>query len=384
MATILIVDDDRNFLLSLADGLRSLEEDLDILTAPNGEEAVQLLDTSGIDLIVSDIKMPKMDGFELLAHVSRNFPGLPVIIITAFGTPEIENNMRTMGTFQYLEKPLDFNALIESIYTGLEAKSSGYLKGISLPSFLQLVEMENKTCTLKIRESNKTGFLYFTKGQLMDAETQNLEAEDAALEIISWEAAAIEIDWKTKRKTKKIMNPLSAIIVEAFSRKDETQKQEPLDLDISYEEEALGPVELTGEESITQTKKEPKEVIMNIQKLNEAIETLKKDLGDGLLASDIWMSQDGQSIAAYNSKPEATALFNELTGFMNKTLKIAGFPILGRFYLLDLADRKMAIVIPMGDFGWGMLVDGTKAQLGLLLNIALPHAIDVFEEAIAG
>ncbi len=267
MATLLIVDDDRNFLLSLADGLRSLEEDLEILTAPNGEEAVSLLESSEIDLIVSDIKMPKMDGFELLAHVSRNFPGLPVIIITAFGTPEIEKNMSAMGSFQYLEKPLDFNMLIESIYTGLEAKSSGYLKGISLPSFLQLVEMENKTCTLKIKEGERTGFLYFKKGELLNAETEDTDGEEAALDIISWEAAA---------------------------------------------------------------------------------------------------------------------LFNELTGYMNKALKGAGFPILGRFYLLDLADKKMAIVIPMGDYGWGMLVDGAKAQLGLLLNIALPRAIDVFEEAIAG
>lgn len=370
MAKILIVDDDRNFLLSLADGLRSLEEDLEILTASNGEEAVGILKTSGIDLIVSDIKMPKMDGFELLAHVSQNYPGLPVIIITAFGTPEIEKNISSMGSFQYLEKPLDFNVLIESIYTGLKAKSSGYLKGISLPSFLQLVEMESKTCTLKIKEGEKVGFLYFKKGELLDAATGDLEGEDAALDIISWEAATIEIDWKSEKKTKKINNPLSAIIVEAFSRKDEHKRDAPLELGAFDQDQT--------------SKQKPKEGIMNIQKLNEAIETLKKDLGDGLLASDIWMSQDGQSIAAYNSRPEATALFNELTTNMNKTLKGAGFPILGRFYLLDLADKKMAIVIPMGDYGWGMLVDGAKSQLGLLLNVALPHAIDVFEEAIAG
>jgi DNA-binding response OmpR family regulator len=384
MATILIVDDDRNFLLSLADGLRSLEEDLEILTAPNGEEAVKLLESSGIDLIVSDIKMPKMDGFELLSYVSRNYPSLPVIIITAFGTPEIETNMSNMGSFQYLEKPLDFNVLIESIYTGLEAKSSGYLKGISLASFLQLVEMEKKTCTLKIKEGDKTGVLYFKKGELLDAETGELDGEEAALSIISWESATIEIDWKTPKKSKKTVNPLSAIIVEAFSKKDENKRDEPLELDISYAEETVSSVDLDRLDHTQTSKQKPKEGIMNIQKLNEAIETLKKDLGDGLLASDIWMSQDGQSIAAYNSRPEATALFNELTTHMNKTLKGAGFPILGRFYLLDLADKQMVIVIPMGDYGWGMLVDGHKSQLGLLLNVALPHAIDVFEEAIAG
>ena len=61
----------------------------------------------------------------------------------------------------------------------------------------------------------------------------------------------------------------------------------------------------------------------------------------------------------------------------------AGFPPLGRFLLYDLVDGMMAIAIPLGNHQWGMLIDGTKAPLGLLLNVVFPKAIDAFEEAIA-
>ncbi len=52
-----------------------------------------------------------------------------------------------------------------------------------------------------------------------------------------------------------------------------------------------------------------------------------------------------------------------------------------RGYIQNRSDKKMVIVIPLGDYQWGILVDGTKVKLGLLLNIAIPKIIDAFEEA---
>ncbi len=123
---------------------------------------------------------------------------------------------------------------------------------------------------------------------------------------------------------------------------------------------------------------------MNVKKLNEAIEVVKENLGAGLLATDIFGSEDGQSLAGWNSNPQACALFNQITNYMTEALGEAGFPSIGRYYILDLVDEKMILVITMGDFQWGLLVDRTKTQLGLLLNIVVPKIIDSFEEAIAG
>ena len=120
---------------------------------------------------------------------------------------------------------------------------------------------------------------------------------------------------------------------------------------------------------------------MNIARLNEAIEELKANLGAGLLATDIFDSAEQQSIAGWNSNPQACAVFGQITEGMNNALGESGFPTLGKYYLLNLVSDKLVMVIPMGDYQWGMLMDKTQVSLGLVLNIALPKAISAFEEA---
>jgi len=65
-----------------------------------------------------------------------------------------------------------------------------------------------------------------------------------------------------------------------------------------------------------------------------------------------------------------------------KTLRAAQFPNLNKYYILDLEGDHMVIILPMGDFRWGILVDTKKVQLGLLLSIAVPNAIESFEDAL--
>lgn len=117
---VLIVDDEEPFLLSISDGLSIYRDHFNLLTATNGAEAVKILkSTPIIDLVVTDLSMPKMDGFELLAYMNRNFPKIPVILMTAFGTPKIEEIVRNMGVYRYLEKPLDINILADNIFEAL-------------------------------------------------------------------------------------------------------------------------------------------------------------------------------------------------------------------------------------------------------------------------
>ncbi|MEN8142258.1 MAG: response regulator, partial [Thermodesulfobacteriota bacterium] len=119
MKNILLVDDEKNFLLSLADMLKVNEDKFSIKTANNGQEAAKIVDAGGIDMVVTDLNMPEMDGFELMAHISQADPELPVIAMTAYGTPEMESRLSNMGAFQYIEKPIDFDSLLHMINEGL-------------------------------------------------------------------------------------------------------------------------------------------------------------------------------------------------------------------------------------------------------------------------
>jgi len=122
---------------------------------------------------------------------------------------------------------------------------------------------------------------------------------------------------------------------------------------------------------------------MNIDKLNECIELLKKQMGSSLLATSIVSTSDAQAIADYNSKPGADAIFIEVTNLINDSLK-KGYPQLGKYYLLELQEDSMLIVIPLGEYQWIIAVDTTKAKLGLIMNVVLPDAISAFENALSG
>lgn len=124
---------------------------------------------------------------------------------------------------------------------------------------------------------------------------------------------------------------------------------------------------------------------MNVQKLKESLVVLKENLGGGLLAADIYGAHDGQTIAAMDNKPYpvADAVFSRIIKMMTEALNDAKFPPLGNYVLMDLQDNKVGIVLPMGDYQWGMLMDSSKTPLGLALNVAIPKAIKTFKEALA-
>lgn len=121
---------------------------------------------------------------------------------------------------------------------------------------------------------------------------------------------------------------------------------------------------------------------MDVKKLKTSIEVLKNDLDGALLACDIWISGTGQSIAGFNTNPVAVALFERVTDFMDNALKESGFPPLENYYMLNMANNATVLVVQLETYQWGMLVDSSKVQLGLLLNIALPNARKAFKEAV--
>ena len=351
---MLIVDDEKPFLLSVTDGLAAYAKDFTVLTAINGKEAVKALSTTEVNLVVTDLRMPKMDGFELLAYMSGNYPDIPVIVMTAYGTPEIEERLQKMGTFHYLEKPLDLNVLADKITDSLAADAShDRIHGISLAAFLQLVEMEGKTCTLTIKSQSKEGRLYFVKGVLLQAEAGSLQGEEAALDIVAWDNVVIEIQYVCTVKKRSIELPLAEILMEGFRLKDEKGSG---------------------------GRKEDK---MNVKQLNEIIKEVKEDLGDALVSGDVWAVADGQVVGGYNSNAKAAALINRVGQQFNDALKGANFHLLKDYYILDLKDNKMVFCLMLEDYWWGMLLDTAKVQLGLLINIVAPKAAKGLREAIS-
>jgi YesN/AraC family two-component response regulator len=176
-----------------------------------------------INLVITDLQMPVMDGFELLAHISEHHPQIPVFIMTAFGDSEVKKRLDTFGTTRYFEKPLNIDIITECILEELNSGAEGQLKGISLSSFLQLIEMEKKTCTLTIKAKNQSGTLSFLKGDLLSATINDLENEEAVYEMLCWDKVIIEIENICRKAKKEIKQPLMNILMEGLSIKDERE-----------------------------------------------------------------------------------------------------------------------------------------------------------------
>ena len=110
MEAILIVDDEKNYLTILSAVLE--DEGFEVVTALGGREALEVHKTSDLDLIVTDMKMPGMDGIELLEHIKSVDPDLPIIMMTAHGTIDKAVEAMQKGAYSYILKPFDNERLI--------------------------------------------------------------------------------------------------------------------------------------------------------------------------------------------------------------------------------------------------------------------------------
>jgi two-component system NtrC family response regulator len=121
MATILVVDDERNYLFVLEDLLA--DEGYKVVTASSGNEALEKLKEDQIDAVLSDIKMPGMNGIEFLERVVAIDPGLPVILMTAFA--EVDQAVLAMkkGAIDHIQKPFDNDDIKRAVARAVQKRA---------------------------------------------------------------------------------------------------------------------------------------------------------------------------------------------------------------------------------------------------------------------
>lgn len=111
---ILIVDDDRTFGATLADGLATVNPRLTVFTAGDGKEAVAILNSMLIDLVITDLRMPVMGGLELTLWINELWPQVPVIVVSAHADGSLVLDLSAQGNY-FFDKPLDFASLARTV-----------------------------------------------------------------------------------------------------------------------------------------------------------------------------------------------------------------------------------------------------------------------------
>lgn len=117
---ILLVDDEQEFVETLSERIRMREHDSDV--ALNGEQALKKMDDDLPDVVVLDLKMPGMDGMEVLRRIRKAYPKVQVIMLTGHGSEKDEEEARKLGAFEYLQKPVEIDTLMKKVKKAYKSK----------------------------------------------------------------------------------------------------------------------------------------------------------------------------------------------------------------------------------------------------------------------
>lgn len=117
---VLLVDDEVDFVKTLAQRLQM--RDLRTDTVYDGEQAVSFAKEQEPDVMVLDLRMPGMDGMEVLRQIKKAYPNTQVIILTAHGTEKDREEAEKIGVFDFLKKPADIETLVDKIKQAYKKK----------------------------------------------------------------------------------------------------------------------------------------------------------------------------------------------------------------------------------------------------------------------
>ncbi len=187
--------------------------------AKDGKEAVELIKTGTIDLVVSELSLPEIDGIELMTYISAYYP---ISKIAFFFPTNIRINLdllKKLNSFYFIHKPnslkdfIQFVSVIEAV--DFPAKS---VADVTIINFLELIAQQKKTCLLAVENelTQEKGLIYFEHGQLYDAVLADFKAEYAVIEILRWQYAKFSFRALANKKfAKQIKLSLASLAVQS-------------------------------------------------------------------------------------------------------------------------------------------------------------------------
>lgn len=229
---ILILDDEHDILEIYQEILARLPSQPEIHTADSGARAIALLESEPFNLLLVDLRMPTMDGFQVLAIVRRKFPTLRVVVMTAAQDEQFRARAYAMGIDLYIEKPKtgkEIISFVDCIESMLEKEDGGGFRGVQSKTLVDLIQLEcltQSSTILKISSAAGEGRLWIQKGEIVDAATGELMGKDAFLEMLSWKAGGFEVLPSDAPRTRTIFSSYENLLMETAHTMDEAQAED--------------------------------------------------------------------------------------------------------------------------------------------------------------
>jgi two-component system, chemotaxis family, protein-glutamate methylesterase/glutaminase len=224
---ILLVDDDRSFLQIILKSIEDKYPEGAFLTAESGNKALDIIKNTAIDLLVTDVFMPEINGFELLVSARKLSPGLKVIIMTAQPNPELAKQAYEKGSVGYIEKPFSIDRLVSMIRDAfVKPKKSfdGEMEGLQIADIIQLNCMARHNIAVFMSDGNKEGSIFFENGNIIHAESNGFEGEEALKDIINWPGGSFSTRKNIFSPKKTIQKKWEQLLIETFVSVDESAR----------------------------------------------------------------------------------------------------------------------------------------------------------------
>jgi YesN/AraC family two-component response regulator len=220
---VLIVDDEETLTWSMAKSLSKDKDKFEVIVANNGREAINLLRKNEIDVVISDIRMPDINGLDLLVKIRKEYPQTKVIIMTAYGSSDVQKEANRRGSLFYVEKPFEISD-IRKIIIDLLGKKKGFqgkVFGLQLTDIIQMNCLSRLTTALIIMKDGEKGVIYLNEGEIIHAECGEQKGTDAFYRILSWQEGEFFSNTDITLPGQTIHQSWEHLLIEAMRRNDE-------------------------------------------------------------------------------------------------------------------------------------------------------------------
>lgn len=230
---ILLLDDDQEVLDLYREMLAHLPSDPEVHTASSGARAIALLEAEPFTLLICDLRMPRMDGLQVLTIVRKRFPQLRTAVLTALKDEQFRSRAYAIGIDLFLDKPSSAKELtifLECVESLLGKDGAPGFRGVQSKSLVDLIQLEclsNSSSVLKITNGPLEGKIWIQNGEVHDASTPTLAGEEAFRTILGWRTGNFEIMAAEPSRPRTIQTSYQGLLMETAQAMDEARAGQP-------------------------------------------------------------------------------------------------------------------------------------------------------------
>lgn len=199
--------------------------ELRLSCASNGAEALRTLERDRVDLLITSLMMPVIDGVELLRHLANRRTIVPVLVLTEEGSPAVETRSQAGRRVDFIREPIEREPLLRAVRDKLGAGPAQ--GGVTLVDLLYLLKTARRSAAVRVSAGAEQGALFVSAGALIDARHGSTVGMSAALEVLRWHDPVVTLDILVRARTPTIFASLEELLT-AARQVDDIAEEEAL------------------------------------------------------------------------------------------------------------------------------------------------------------